>query len=132
VTLLHGRIRLRGAALLLVACAALPALAAGDPARGERVFQLCAACHAAEGGAEPLQGPPLKGIVGAPIAAWEGFEYSPALSAFARTQRAWSEDLLDRYLAAPYRIVPKTTMSFPGLQDAQERADVIAYLKSLR
>jgi cytochrome c len=126
------RSRLCGAALLLVARATTPACAAGDAARGERVFQLCAACHAVEAGTENLQGPPLKGIVGAPIAAWEAFEYSPALSAFARAERAWSEDLLDRYLAAPYRVVPKTTMSFPGLQDAQERADVIAYLKSLR
>lgn len=111
---------------------AAPAALAGDPARGERVFQLCAACHAVEAGAVPLQGPPLKGVVGAPIAAWAGFEYSPALSAFARTERAWGEDLLDRYLAAPYRLVPKTSMSFPGLPDVEERADVIAYLKSLR
>jgi cytochrome c len=123
-------VRLAGAALALLA-GLVPALAAGDPARGERVFQLCAACHALEPGAEPLQGPPLKGIVGAPIAAWEGFDYSPALRTFARTERAWSEDLLDRYLAAPYRVVPKTTMSFPGLQDPEERADVIAYLKRL-
>jgi cytochrome c len=123
-------VRATVAALALVLAA--PALAAGDPARGERVFQICVACHAVEAGPEPLQGPPLKGIPGAPIAAWEGFEYSPALSTFARTERAWTEDLLDRYLAAPYRLVPKTTMSFPGLTDPEERADVIAYLKSLR
>jgi cytochrome c len=121
-----------GAALaLLAAVAPALALAAGDPARGERVFKLCAACHALEPSAEPLQGPPLKGVVGAPIAAWEGFEYSPALRSFARTERAWSEDLLDRYLAAPYRVVPKTAMSFPGLQDPEERGDVIAYIKAL-
>jgi cytochrome c len=74
----------------------------------------------------------LAGVVGGRIAAREGFEYSPALRAFAERERVWSEDLLDRYLAAPYRLVPKTAMSFPGLPDAQERADVIAYLRGLR
>ena len=65
-------------------------------------------------------------IVGRRIASQAGFTYSPALRAFAQQEERWSEALLDRYLAAPYRLVPKTSMAFQGIDDAGERADLIA------
>jgi cytochrome c2 len=106
---------------------------AGDAARGERVFQLCAACHdlTPVPGTTP-QGPPLAGIVGRRIGGAMDFRYSTGLMDFAAREQNWSPALLDRYLAAPWRLVPKTAMSFPGLSDDQERADVIAFLAKAR
>jgi cytochrome c len=108
-----------------------PALCAGDPARGERVFQYCYSCHSVDPSEQAtLQGPSLVGIVGRGIAAQDGFEYSRALRAFGREHGAWSEELLDRYIAEPERVVPKTTMAFRGVDDADERADLMAFLRA--
>jgi cytochrome c len=118
-------------ALAIAAAIPHPARAAGDPARGERVFQYCYSCHTVDPDEKAtLQGPSLVGIVGRRIAAQAGFDYSPAMHAFAREHGAWSEDLLDRYVAAPEKAVPKTTMAFRGVEEADERADLIAYLKA--
>ena len=104
---------------------------AGDPARGERVFQYCYSCHSVDPTeTATLQGPSLVGIVGRKIAAQAGFEYSPALRAFAEAQDTWSEALLDRYIAAPEKLVPQTTMALPGIEEAGERADLLAFLKT--
>jgi cytochrome c len=102
----------------------------GDPVRGEKVFQYCYSCHSVQPDETNLQGPNLYGIVGRRIASQEGFTYSPALRAFAQQEERWSETLLDRYLAAPYKLVPKTSMAFPGVEVQDERADLIAYLRS--
>jgi cytochrome c len=107
-----------------------PSWAAGDPGRGERVFQYCYSCHSVERTeTQRLQGPNLAGIVGRRIAGEAGFAYSPAMRAFAEREESWSEALLERYLAAPYKAVPKTSMGFGGVPDDEERADLIAYLK---
>jgi cytochrome c len=104
--------------------------AAGDPARGERVFQYCYSCHSVDPDEKAaLQGPSLVGILDRPIAAEDGFEYSPALRAFGREHGRWSEALLDRYIAEPEGLVPKTSMGFRGVEDARERADLIAFLR---
>lgn len=118
------------AALAACALAAMPAYADGDAARGDRVFQYCFACHSVEPGETNLSGPNLRGIVGRPIAAQEGFDYSPALKAFAARHGTWSVERLDRYVAAPEEEVPKTTMGFRGVEDRQERADLLAFLKA--
>ena len=102
----------------------------GDPVRGEKVFQYCYSCHSVQPDEMNLQGPNLHGVVGRRIASQDGFSYSPALRAFAQQEERWSEALLDRYLAAPYRLVPKTSMAFPGVEAQYERADLIAYLRS--
>jgi len=102
----------------------------GDPVRGEKVFQYCYSCHSVQPDEMNLQGPNLHGVVGRRIASQDGFSYSPALRAFAQQEERWSEALLDRYLAAPYRLVPKTSMAFPGVEAQDERADLIAYLRS--
>lgn len=123
------------AAYVLLLCAAAQAAGqpapTGDAAGGERVFQYCFSCHSVDPKeAATLQGPNLAGVVGRPIAAQESFEYSPAMRAFAAARKTWSEDLLDRYITSPEKLVPKTTMAYPGLGDAQERADLIAFLKA--
>ncbi|WP_230533337.1 c-type cytochrome [Microvirga roseola] len=119
--------RVLAAALLLGA--PLPAVA-GDAARGERVFQYCYSCHSVQPGETNLQGPNLAGILGRPIAAQEGFDYSPAMQAFAAREEVWSQELLDRFIAAPEEVVPRTSMDWRGLDDASERADLIAYLRA--
>ncbi|HEX8165674.1 MAG TPA: c-type cytochrome [Beijerinckiaceae bacterium] len=116
---------------VVAACLTSGARAAGDPARGERVFQYCYSCHTVDPSeTATLQGPSLVGIVGRKIAAQTGFDYSPALRAFAGRHGAWSEELLDRYVADPEKIVPKTTMAFRGVEEADERADLMAFLKA--
>lgn len=107
-----------------------PEAGAGDAGRGERVFQYCYACHSVEPGETNLQGPNLFGIVGRPVAAQDGFTYSPALRAFAEREPVWTEALLDRFVAAPETLVPKTSMHVRGVDERGEREDLIAYLRS--
>ena len=104
---------------------------AGDPARGERIFQYCYSCHSVRLGETNLQGPHLAGIIGRPIAAQDGFDYSLAMRSFAAREKVWSEELLDRFAAEPEAVVPKTSMQFHGIDDPAERADLIAYLRSI-
>lgn len=120
---------------ILVACAAVPGAGspsyAGDPARGERVFQYCYSCHSVVRGETSLQGPNLAGIIGRPIAAQNDFDYSPAMRDLASREWVWSEALLDRFTAEPEAVAPKTSMQFHGIDDPAERADLIAYLRSV-
>jgi cytochrome c2 len=94
------------------------------------VFQYCYSCHSVDPNETALQGPSLVGIVGRRIAAQDGFEYSRAMRAFAQKHGAWREELLERYIAEPEKLVPKTTMAFRGVEEAAERADLMAFLKS--
>lgn len=123
---------MRAAAALLLAGAAACGLAAtpsgGDPARGEKAFAKCYACHDLAPG-KNVAGPSLAGIVGARVAAAPGFEYSRALVALSRTEDRWSEALLDAFLADPEAVAPGTSMTFTGMRDPRERADLIAYLR---
>ena len=123
-------------AVLLVAAIALPAIVAAaaapgppPPGEGERAFQKCYSCHSLEAGRNDVDGPTLNGIVGRALAAEPGFEYSPALRQFARTNPRWTQDLLDRFVADPEAVVPGTTMAFGGVRDAGERAALLDYLR---
>lgn len=125
------------AALLLCACIAAASagaaelearLAEADSVRGEKVFRKCVACHTVEKGGRKKIGPNLWGIVGAPVGAREGFRYSKAMLAFGGN---WTPELLDAYLAKPRGFVKGGSMSFVGLKRAQDRADVIAFLKGM-
>jgi cytochrome c len=118
-------------ALVLSVAATGAAAGGGDPVRGEKLFQYCYSCHSVQPDETNLEGPNLRGIVGREIASQKGYAYSPALRAFARHEERWSEALLDRFIAAPYRLVPKTRMAFPGMDAQDERADLIAYLRSI-
>ena len=109
------------------------ALAAGAIERGEVVFQKCYACHSMVPGETGLTGPNLAGVVGRAVAGVPGFEYSNALEALpAQGYRVWTEAALDAFLTSPEDFAPGTAMTFIGLPDAKERADLIAYLAATR
>ncbi len=97
---------------------------AGDPVRGKTVYARCAACHDLNTGATRL-GPSLKGIVGRTSGTMPGFNYSAAMKDKAIV---WSPSMLDAYLAAPAKTIPGNRMAFPPLANAQDRADLIAFL----
>jgi cytochrome c len=101
----------------------------GNAARGERAFQRCFACHSIDPD-EPakLQGPNLSKLLGRPAAQLAGFAYSQAMRNKAVAGLIWDAATLDRYLADPDSVVAGTAMSVPPVRDAQERADLVAYL----
>jgi cytochrome c len=109
------------------ALAALPApYNTADLANGEGKFALCKSCHTLNQGGANMTGPNLYGIVGAK--AGEGrndFKFSDALKAANIT---WTPDKLDAWITKPAALVPGTKMTFAGLNDPKDRADVIAYL----
>jgi cytochrome c len=98
--------------------------AAGDPQAGEAVYSRCLACHSL---GYHRTGPRHCGLFGRPAGSAAGYaEYSPAMK---RSRLVWNENTLDRFLADPLKTVPGTTMTYAGVKDAKERADLIAYLK---
>lgn len=102
--------------------------AAGDPARGEAMFQACAACHSTKAGTH-LTGPSLASIWGHKAGTVPGFaRYSDAMK---HANIVWGAATLDRWLANPDGLLPGTSMTFPGLKDSAGRQDVIAYLKAV-
>jgi cytochrome c len=107
----------------------LPALLAkGDVAKGETAAAICKACHALEKDAPSPVGPNLHNVVGRKVASLEGFNYSPALK--AKSGEEWTYEHLDTMIHKPGDYAPGTIMAFPGLPDAQQRADVILFLRS--
>ena len=116
----------------LGATAAAPAVgAAADPQRGEVAFQTCYACHSVQPEETGLEGPNLFGVVGRAVASAPDFAYSNGLKALpARGYKTWTEAALDAFLTSPEDFAPGTAMTFVGMPDAKERADVIAYLAS--
>jgi cytochrome c len=88
------------------------------------------ACHAADK-PQNKTGPHLVGIIGRPIASVEGYAYSSGMLEFAKTAVTWDETKLDGYLADPRKTVSGTKMAFPPMKKPEDRANVIAYLKSL-
>lgn len=103
----------------------------GDPLKGEKVFRSCKACHQVGAEARNGIGPHLDGLFGRPAGALDGFKYSGAMKERGASGLVWSEATLDRYLEKPRGYVPGTRMSYRGMANAGERADVIAYLKAL-
>ena len=110
----------------LAALVSSAALAEGDPEQGAKVFNKCKACHVADEEKNRV-GPHLVGIVGRPAASVQDYKYSAAM---AESGIVWDEEILDQYLASPKDVVPGGKMAFAGLRKEEERADVIAYLKS--
>lgn len=106
-------------------CAAPPAAAAPDAMRGEAIYARCQACHAL---AFDRVGPRHCGLLGRPAGSVPDYGYSAALK---RSGIVWDEKSLDRFLAAPMKAVPGTSMTYAGIPDRQERADLIAYLRQV-
>ncbi|MCT8998284.1 c-type cytochrome [Chelativorans intermedius] len=110
----------------------LPLLASADASAGANVFKRCQACHTAEEGGPNKVGPNLWDIVNRPVAGHEGFSYSSALQEFAQGgEVVWDYEHLDHFLESPKGLVPGTAMAFAGLKKIEDRADLIAYLRSL-
>lgn len=107
------------------------ALAAGDAANGEKVFKRCAACHVLDDKTNRV-GPHLGGVVGRTAGSVEGFKYSEGMIQHGKDGLVWNEETLDVYLTDPKAFVPKNKMAFPGLKKPEERADVIAYLATVK
>jgi len=104
------------------------ALADGDAAAGQKVFNKCKACHSPEAGKNKI-GPSLHGVVGRNAGTAEGYKYSGAM---AESGLVWDEATLDKFLTKPKDLVSGTKMTFAGLKKEDERANVIAYLKTLQ
>jgi cytochrome c len=101
--------------------------AAGDPEAGAQAFRTCAACHTLEPNVHRT-GPSLAGVFGRKTGTAEGFHrYSDALRS---ADLVWREDTLNNFLANPQAFLPGNRMTFPGIADAQGRADLIAYLQT--
>lgn len=101
---------------------------AGDAAAGRKVFKKCAVCHTAEKGGKHKVGPNLWNVVGSKKASAEGFSYSKAMKEAGGN---WTETDLEGYLASPKKFLPGNRMAFAGVRKAKDRANLIAYLKSL-
>jgi cytochrome c len=120
---------LAGIALLLMAIAGRDAHAAGDAKRGANTFaEECGDCHSPKEG-KAKKGPPLFGVVGRAAGTAPDFAYSDAMKASGIT---WTPDKIDTYITLPKKTVPGGKMKYDGLADAAARADIIAYLMSLR
>lgn len=101
----------------------------GDAEKGAKVFSKCIGCHQIGQGAEDRVGPHLNGIFGRKVAAHDGFSYSKSMQRAGRDGLIWTAETLDAYLENPRALVSKTRMSFRGLKDADDRANVLAYLR---
>lgn len=98
--------------------------ASASAADGERLWRQCSACHALNAGQNGV-GPYLVGIVDRPKGAADGFEYSDAL---ASMEGAWTPENLSGFIENPRAYAPGTAMSYGGMDDIEDRADLIAYL----
>jgi cytochrome c len=97
--------------------------AAADAARGADVYTRCLACHSL---ASDRVGPHHCGLIGRKAGSVPGFTYSEAMK---KSKLTWDEKTLDRFLQNPMKMVPGTSMTYAGVPDAKDRADVIAYLQ---
>jgi cytochrome c len=119
------------AAMAFVMAATIPSCLAaeplrGDPSRGQAIYDRCMACHAIE---RDRTGPRHEGLIGRRVGSVPGFNYSPAMRKAGKAGMVWDEATLDKFLENPTKFLPGTRMGYAGVKDAQERADLIAYLK---
>jgi cytochrome c len=103
-------------------------LASADQEAGAKVSKKCGACHSFDKGGPNKVGPNLWDIVGRAVASHEGYSYSGALSDMGGE---WSYESLNAFLTKPKDFVTGTKMSFAGLKSAEDRANLIAFLRSL-
>lgn len=94
-----------------------------DATRGEQLYSRCVACHAL---AADRVGPRHCGLLGRRAGSVPGFFYTDEMK---NSRLVWNEKTLDRFLARPMSVVPGTSMTYDGVPDAQDRADLIAYLR---
>jgi cytochrome c len=103
-------------------------LASASPDRGAQVAKQCEACHNFQEGQGPKVGPDLYGVVGRSVASMSGYNYTAALKKLGGN---WTFDALNKWLTKPSADAPGTAMTFAGLSNEKQRADVVAYLNTL-
>lgn len=118
-----------GAALVLLVAAA-GAEEIGDADRGYEIYSLCAGCHEVGPDAESFIGPHLNRVFGRVAGGLEGYEYSEGLARAGADGLVWDLRTLDAYIHNPRSLVSDTQMNFDGLDDPQDRSDVLAYLRA--
>lgn len=106
-------------------------MATADAGKGESGAKKCAACHTFEQGGANKVGPNLWNIVNKPIAAVDGFSYSDSMVEFGAGGKVWDYETLDHFIAKPKDLVSGTKMTFGGMSKGTDRADLIAYLRTL-
>lgn len=107
------------------------AIAAADVAAGQTFAARCAGCHSMDASGANRVGPGLYDVVDRVIGAHPGYNYSPAMAALGTAGETWTYERLDEFLLNPRGDVPGTKMGFAGVPDAGDRANLIAYLRSL-
>ncbi|MGH6878438.1 MAG: c-type cytochrome [Rhizomicrobium sp.] len=117
------------AAGVVFVLAAAPAEAAGNAATGAVLFNRCYICHANVKGAANRMGPNLFGVVGRRAGTYPGFAYSAAMK---KVGFVWTVPRLEAYLADPQKVVPGNAMPMAGIENPQQRADLAAYLATLK
>ncbi|MCH8096085.1 MAG: c-type cytochrome [Proteobacteria bacterium] len=102
----------------------------GDAAKGKvAAVNQCKVCHSFDKGGKIVFGPTLFGVYGKAAGAVEGYNYSKALLESGLT---WTDANLIEFLANPEQFIKGTKAKFPGVKSAKMRADIIAYLKTLK
>lgn len=97
----------------------------GDPAKGAELFKKCASCHTITQGGAAGVGPNLYGVMGQKHGHMAGFSYSPGMTAMTGV---WDWDAMNTWLTSPKKYVNGTKMSFAGLSNPLDRADIIRYI----
>ena len=117
--------------MAVMACtlvASLPCLALAQSSdAGKQVFAQCTPCHSIDG--SNGVGPSLSGVVRRKAGSVPGFRYSRAMKG---SNVVWDDKTLDAYVADPQKAIPGNLMPFAGVADAKQRADLIAYLQTLK
>ncbi|MDO1559891.1 cytochrome c family protein [Brevundimonas sp. 2R-24] len=114
-------------AAVQTALATLPvAYAEADLENGQRVFARCRSCHTLPEGGPDAVGPNLYGLFGRPAATHGAYRYSDALKA---SGWIWTAETLDPWIENPRQALPGNKMTFAGIRDAEDRRDLIAYLR---
>lgn len=123
--------RISSATLLILLAGLGPASAQSPSAEnGADVFKKCRACHLVGDTARHAVGPALNNVIGRKAGAADGYTYSDNMRELGQNGLVWSENELSRYLENPKAVAPRGKMAFPGIADAQDRADLIAFLKT--
>jgi len=104
-------------------------IASADIERGKKLSRACMACHSMDQGGKVQQGPPLWGVAGRSVASIGGFAYSDAMKGFGGS---WDVEKLNHFLWNPKKALSGTKMNYRGVKKPEDRAALVAYLKSLK
>merc|ERR1712159_317658 len=109
---------------------AMPGPDDGNAAKGAKLFKAkCATCHTANEGGPNKQGPNLFGVIGRKSGQVAGFKYTKAN---VESGIEWTNQTMFDYLKDPKKYIKGTNMAFPGFKKEQDRADVVAYLNTMK